>query len=243
VRLLLGMDGVLAEVVKTWMGSAHTGVGERAARVLGDLLEVDCEIVGQREVNGVSEITYPPRRRRSPGDGAVWRLLFNDGPILTSIVLHCSLTLSSLVAPSSPELAQRTNRQITISQGRLLRLLPRLAALDIRPLIARTALFTDATVPNILGFAALDMVDRQDVLMALMVVDFFETLVSVARVSDQGDSTRLKDQAVGELIKAAIAQDSSEGNEDLERALRTLPDRTVEEEAEGLRSYLRMILN
>jgi hypothetical protein len=79
------------------------------------------------------------------------------------------------------------------------------------------------------------MVDAEDVLMHLNLVDFFETLVSVTRVAENrtGDT----DAKLRELIRTAVG-----GDEQLTAALRSLPDRTVEEEAEPLREYINTLL-
>ena len=79
------------------------------------------------------------------------------------------------------------------------------------------------------------MVDRSDILMHLNLIDFFETFVSLMRVSGRSDD---KDEAVVGLVRTAI-----QGDEELETALRGLPDRTVEEEAEPLRMYITEILD
>ena len=134
-------------------------------------------------------------------------------------------------------------RSVTISQGRLLRMLPRLAALNVRALnqTAFPDLFpipeaaAQTTGHGLLQWAAFGMVDKSDVLMHLTLVDFFETFISVMRVS--GRSLE-QDDTVKSLLQAAIVDD-----EELETAIRTLPDRTVEEEAEALRKYIAEMLN
>jgi hypothetical protein len=78
------------------------------------------------------------------------------------------------------------------------------------------------------------MVDAEDVLMRLSLVDFFEALVSVVCMMAR-DAER--DGAVKKLVKAAMRQDA-----ELEAALRGLPDRTIEDEAEALRGYVSLIL-
>jgi ATP phosphoribosyltransferase regulatory subunit HisZ len=87
---------------------------------------------------------------------------------------------------------------------------------------------------SLLQFAALDMVDKSDVLMALSLIDFFEAFVSVTRVSPH---TAGKVEAIRALLREAMA-----GDDMLKAALLSLPDRTVEEEADDLRRWLREIL-
>ena len=79
------------------------------------------------------------------------------------------------------------------------------------------------------------MVDKSDFLMHLTLNDFFETLVSVMRVSTRSPDI---DIAIKALVKTAVRNDM-----ELEAALETLPDRTVEEEAEALRRYISGLLD
>ncbi|PHH92407.1 hypothetical protein CDD83_7588 [Cordyceps sp. RAO-2017] len=226
--LLSTLPEVVEELVRRWLESPDVGVGERAAKVLGDMLEVDCDVV---EANGCSASQATGSelvKRRAPGHARLWHLILQSRPNLSLIQYLCT--------PDEKE--RRSMRDVTISQGRVLRLLPRLCALNIGPL--SQTLFADIflvpaatareTGQGLLQWAALAMVDKSDVLMHLNLIDFFETLVSIIRVSD---SSPRKHVTVKNLVKAAVRAD-----QDLESALRTLPDRTVEEEAEALRRYI-----
>ncbi|KAF7551077.1 hypothetical protein G7046_g7824 [Stylonectria norvegica] len=231
--ILSTLPDVLEELITRWLESEDVGVGERAGKVLGDLLETDCDVVDQ-SANGVPEANlengFTVVKRRVPGHARLWYLLFLNRPLLTLITSLCS-----------PD-ASRNVRQTTLAQGRLLRLLPRLAALNIRA-ITRTPFpdlfpLPDAIVADagqgLLQWAALGMVDKEDVLMHLNLVDFFETLVSVMRVADHSGTN---DETMGRLVGTAAELDG-----ELKAALRGLPDRTVEEEAESLRRYIDLIL-
>jgi hypothetical protein len=79
------------------------------------------------------------------------------------------------------------------------------------------------------------MVDATDILMHLNLVDFFETLISVMRVAET--RSRETDAQGAELVRSSIREDA-----ELETALRSLANRTVEEEAEGLRAYIDELL-
>lgn len=232
--LLSTLPDVIEELVRAWLSAADTGVAEKAARVIGDLLETDCEVVGgasHPQVNGLAnEIVFPPsaqqqlvRRRRMPGHGRLWGLLFGDRQVFSLIQTLCS-----------PH-ADRTTNEITLAQGRLLRLLPRLATLNLAPLT--TTKFPDlfADEGGVLQWAALHMVDVTDILMHLNLVDFFETLISVMRVAETRSGET--DAQVAALVRSAIREDA-----ELEMALRGLANRTVEEEAEGLRAYIDELL-
>ncbi|VUC22394.1 unnamed protein product, partial [Clonostachys rosea] len=159
---------------------------------------------------------------RAPGHARIWKLVFGSRSILSLIPEYCS--------PSD----ERTTRQVTLSQGRLLRLLPRLATLNLAPLIAKSApdLFAGE---SLLYWASLKMIDYNDVLVHLNLVDFFETLVSVMRVAETRSS--IVDEEVGALIRTASKDDTV-----LRDALKVLPDRTIEEEAEPLREYITKLL-
>ena len=227
---------LVEELVRRWLDADDVGVAERAARVLGDILETDCDVVpspnpqDQPQVNGVNGVngdaTQLVRRTRPPGHGHVWALFLESRPITSLIPQLCS--------PS----ASRTTHQTSLSQGRLLRLLPRLATLKISALTTTSSpdLFpSDGPQSGLLPWAALAMVDKSDVLMHLNLVDFLETLVSVMRVAE--NRTRETDEILGQLIRTAVR-----GDEQLATALRGLPDRTVEEEAEPLRVYINGLL-
>jgi len=233
--ILSTLPELIEALVRRWLETDDVGVAERAARVLGDLLETDCDAVphtpGGATPNGVRENSTQiahRRRRREAGHNRLWPLLLESHSIASLIPQFCT--------PSE----ERTSRQTSLSQGRLLRLLPRLATLNIAALTLTTLpdLFP-ASQPGaqsgLLPWAALSMVDAEDVLMHLNLVDFFETLVSVMRVAETRTSGT--DAKLRELIRTATS-----GDEQLTAALRSLPDRTVEEEAEPLREYINTLL-
>ncbi|KAL7821595.1 hypothetical protein V8C44DRAFT_315126 [Trichoderma aethiopicum] len=245
VALLSTLPDVVDALVARWLDSPDVGVGERAAKVLGDLLETDCELVreapspasSQNNTNGFQ--VYPPaaaaNRRRIPGHGRLWRLILRERPTLERITTLCS--------PETTSPPTRPRHQTSLSQGRLLRLLTRLATLNIRA-ISQTPfpeLFpvSDAAAQalgrGLLQWAALSMVSKaDDVLMHLNLIDFFETFVSLMRVAGLDAEEK---SIVRTLVRVAAAEDGQ-----LREALRGLPDRTVEEEAEPLRAYISDIL-
>ncbi|KAL7944338.1 hypothetical protein V8C42DRAFT_86448 [Trichoderma barbatum] len=239
VALLSTLPEVVEALITRWLESPDVGVGERAAKVLGDLLETDCETIreaggSQSNINGFN--SFNAVRRRIPGHGRLWRLILLQRPVLELITTLCSP--ETTVPPTRPR------HQTSLSQGRLLRLLTRLATLDIRA-ISQTA-FPDlfplsaaaiqGAGQGILQWAALSMVSKsEDILMHLNLIDFFETFVSVMRVSH----LTAEENAIVKILVKTAAQD----DEQLKEALRGLPNRTVEEEAEPLRAYISEILN
>jgi hypothetical protein len=172
--------------------------------------------------------------------------------------------LLDLVSARHPDTAGNPH-QLSLAQGRLLRILPRLASLNFVA-VARSSLPTPPPPahltngshsittngdseqshppppPNnpprqgegLLHYAALRMVDPSDVLMHLSLVDFFEALVSLLRVTEHVPH---KVSALRALLAEATARDAA-----LRDALLSLPDRTVEEESEGLRGWLAEVM-
>lgn len=246
--ILSTLPDLVEALVTRWLDAQDVGVGERAGRVLGDLLETDCDVVaddGQAPhattggVNGTELV-----KRRVPGHGRLWNMIFGSEQLFAIIPSLCSPPAAEDVdaAEAGPS---RTARQVSLAQGRLLRLLPRLATFNM-PAITRTAFphllplpqsLARETGHGLLQWAALAMVDRSDVLMHLSLIDFFETFVSVMRITD-GAPTSSSTSVTRSLVKAATANDGQ-----LKESLIGLPDRTVEEEAEPLRIYIGQLLN
>ncbi|KAH6610161.1 hypothetical protein Trco_000181 [Trichoderma cornu-damae] len=236
--LLSTLPDVVEALVSRWLESPDVGVAERAAKVLGDLLETDCEAIRGEGVNGVgSQSNYTngteASKRRLPGHGRLWGLILLQRPLLELIKTLCS--------PEAADPPTRPRRQTSLSQGRLLRLLTRLATLDIRALSQTPSpdlfpLPATAAGQGILQWAALSMVSKsEDILMHLNLIDFFETFVSVMRVS----RLAAEEHAIVKNLVGLAARD----DEQLKGALRGLPNRTIEEEAEPLRAYINELLN
>ncbi|PTB67369.1 hypothetical protein BBK36DRAFT_1167775 [Trichoderma citrinoviride] len=242
--LLSTLPDVVDALVTRWLDSPDVGVGERAAKVLGDLLETDCEIIREppppppTTASSNNHNGNNNRRRSIPGHGRLWRLILLQRPMLERIITLCS--------PETAHPPTRPRHQTSLSQGRLLRLLTRLATLNIRA-ISQTSfpelfppLPSDVAAqalggPGLLQWAALSMVSKtDDVLMHLNLIDFFETFVSLMRVAALDAEEK---SIVRTLVRVAAAEDGQ-----LTEALRGLPNRTVEDEAEPLRAYISEIL-
>ncbi|KAK4227411.1 hypothetical protein QBC38DRAFT_477718 [Podospora fimiseda] len=217
--ILSVMPKLFKGVVERWLISPEVGVGEKGGKVLGDLLEVDSKKV-------------------------LWELVFGgqDEERIYEMIIE--------IVSGRHEATKEEEKQLSLAQGRLLRVLPRLAGLDLgrvsKPRVHGTPVrFTNgdghgnneeekAEEEGLLQFAALRMVDKGDVLMHLSLVDFFEAFVSFMRLKED------KEDKVGvtrDLLREALKDD-----EVLKEALITLPDRTVEEEAEELRRWLEIVL-
>lgn len=175
--ILSVMRVVVKMLLRTWLSSPHVEVGERAAKALGDLLSMDCD---HRTAADLDSRMHGLKisSRTPPGQGLLWRRIFQDSEIYQSIFDLCSFR-----TVGSGE-GQLDERQKSLAQARLLRILPRLATLNFSA-ISKTD-FHDiehnyGMTPGsqgILWFAATDMVNcEEDVLMHMMVIDFFSGLL------------------------------------------------------------------
>jgi len=251
VTMLSAYVPLVKALIHRWLSSPRVEVGQGANKVLGDLLDVDCPLPPPPPPPPTAPGENSPpiiSRRKAPGNGSLWKLLFQDKEIYTYILELCS--------GRHPETAHP--RQLSLAQGRLLRLLPRLAALDFRAvshshitpptpvhLTNGNQQNGDSMTPvppvrnprpgdGLLQFAALCMVQRSDQLMHLNLIDFFEALVSLLRVTEH---TPLKVEVMRSILREATA-----GDEMLKKALLSLPDRTVDEEAEDLKKWIEEIM-
>ncbi|RDA92182.1 hypothetical protein CP533_5624 [Ophiocordyceps camponoti-saundersi (nom. inval.)] len=211
---LAELPDIVAEIVHRWLESPHVSVGERAARVLLEVLRTDCGS-SVEIVNGTSNEPRPPGHHR------IWPLIFENDTNLTLIRNLCTLDHD----PS------RSTHDITISQGRLLRLLPPLAALDIRLLTKPN--FLPGTNQCLLQWAALSMIDKMDMLMHLTLIDFYVSLVT-----SMAQSPHARDATLKELVQSAAREDS-----DIKTALGTLGDRVDDDDAPDLRRYVTYLLS
>jgi hypothetical protein len=253
---------LVAAFIRRWLVAPQVEVGQKGSKVLGDLLDIDSAQPPPPPPTRPADASHTDLSiRRAPGDGKLWDLLFRNHQMYTLFL--------DLVSGHHPDmLANR--RQVSLAQGRVLRLLPRLAAIDFRAVSqsdflaptpayllnghANDAMDVDgdgngegegetrrAPPPRpprpgegLLQYAALRLVQRTDLLMHLSLVDFFEALLALMRVTEPSD---LKLQTLRAVVGEAVAED-----EVLREALLTLPDRTVEEEAEDLTRWLREVM-
>lgn len=270
--LLADMPQLFAELLRRWLLSPHAQVGAKGRRVLGDLLDTDSELpplpppppppsTGQAQAHGQDQVLADMVKRRVPGRGKLWRLLFRTREPYQLLVDICS--------GRHPGTAPADGHQLSLAQGRLLDILPRLAVLDFHAVAAsdfaagRPTHATNGGVDHdddhdepgpdqhqqrsggggqhegLLQFAALRMVDRRDALMHLNLVEFLEGFVSLMRVAP--GRSPYKVETLRALLREATAADNDDGGA-LRAALLGLPDRTVPEEADDLRLWLREVL-
>ena len=180
---------VVQAFLGTWLGSPHVEVGERAAKALGDLLSMDCDHRSSADLDsrmhGLAISSETP-----PGGGLLWRRIFQDGEIYKSLFDLCSFKTLNKGESKLDE------RQKSLAQARLLRILPRLATLNF-PAISKTD-FPDVErnygvqegEQGILWFAATNMVNKEeDVLMHMMVIDFFPEFIKAISETKPTHST------------------------------------------------------
>ena len=228
--VLAAMKEVVTSFVTTWLSAPAVEAGERGTVVLGDLLMVDSPDLPPKGLEdtpsgAVSVVS------NTPGQGFMWRRIFNDRDIYGLILSLCSN------GPHHDAKGGLSPQQLSLAQGRLLRLLPRLSAYNLSA-ISRTN-FPDLhqqcwnTYPagGLLYFATLDMIDKEDILMHLSLVDFFERLLSIQRITPPSS---FKMDTLRDLYRRLVtSQDDT-----LHSVIQSLPDRTIPEEADALRQFI-----
>jgi hypothetical protein len=226
--ILATMKNIISEFIIRWLSAPQVEVGEKGTRVLGDLLDIDCEI---RPQDGLPQNGMEVAVRKPPGQGLMWRRIFHDRDIYNLVLSLCS------AGPHHNAEEGLSALQLTLAQGRLFRILPRLAALNLGA-VTRSD-FPDLTQQyapvdgdeGLLQFAALHMIDKEDMLVHLNLIDFFESLVAIQRATP---FSTFKMDTLKKLIRAATVHDTT-----LKAAIISLPDRTIPEEADDLKKFIR----
>jgi len=115
------MKPLVRSFIEAWLSTPEVEVGEKATKALADLLEVDCDRRSSASLNtkmsGLQIASNMP-----PGQGLLWRRIFHDREIYESIFSMCSSDVEGTI--------ELDERQKSLAQARLLRILPRLAVLD-----------------------------------------------------------------------------------------------------------------
>ncbi|KAK3306366.1 uncharacterized protein B0T15DRAFT_509753 [Chaetomium strumarium] len=234
--MLCDFKPLVEAFIRCWLAAPQVEVGQKGCKVLGDLLDVDCELPPPGGSSHTALVI-----RKAPGRGSLWRLIFQDTATYGLLL--------DLISGRHPDTTGNPH-QLSLAQGRVLRILPRLASINFRAVshsnvtpptpvhLTNGHSNEDDTAPRpgegLLQYAALRMVQRSDTLMHLSLVDFFETLVSLMRVTEH---SALEMDTLRAILSEATARD-----EVLREALLTLPDRTVEEEADDLRRWLLEVM-
>jgi len=203
--ILSGMKAVVEQFMQTWLSSPSVEVGEKATKSFGDLLEIDCD---HRPTESLAsnmsglEITS----RTLLGQGLLWRRIFQDKDIYASIFSLCHHQTTG----NGP--GRLDERQKTLAQARLMRVLPRLAALDFKSVTrshfpdVESQYGLDEGAQGLLYFAAVKMVNKEDVLMHVTLIDFIAELLEAISMTD---ITRPTFAYLAKLLKAVTAADAS----------------------------------
>ena len=170
VAQLANMPAAVKALVNLWLVTPDTGIAERAAKVLEDLLKTDKE-QSRVSVHGVGENGL----RGTRGLGMMWRRIFGDKDVYGLIFSICSLR----------DLSRTGKKEKTLAQARLLGLVPKIAALDWdyvsrshHPHI-ESQHGLDPNKEGMIDFVAVHMVDyKDDVLMHISLIHFFAELIS-----------------------------------------------------------------
>lgn len=175
---------VVAAFLRTWLTSPHVEVGERAGKALADILSMDCDHSAPRALSSNMH-GLQINERRGAGQALFWRRIFQDREIYRSLFDLCSYRT---VGNGGGKLNER---QKSLAQARLLRVLPRMAVLDFSS-IAHTK-FPDIEQEygmkkgeeGLLWFAATNMVNKErDMLMHITLIDFFPELFGMMTLTE-----------------------------------------------------------
>ena len=228
--ILAAMKDIITSFLAKWLCAPQVEVGEKGAKVLGDLLDVDSDT---RPTEGLALSGVEIAVRRVPGQGFMWRRIFHDRDVYKLILSLCS---NGSHYSSADGL---TSLQLSLAQGRLLRVLPRLAALNLAALTKTNfpelhqQLENPGVDAGLLQFAALHMIDKEDVLMHMNLIDFFEALLSIQRIAP---FSQYKMDTLRAIFREATRRDDT-----LKKAILSLPERTAPDEADELRQFIHNI--
>ncbi|PQE06201.1 hypothetical protein CJF30_00005149 [Rutstroemia sp. NJR-2017a BBW] len=201
VATLSNMKVLIENLVRTWLSNPDVGVGEKATQALGALLDTDCDHRASI-TRGVRDMDIDDQK--PPGQGLLWRRLFQDQDVYEMFFALCS---SKSTAPDEDRLDEK---QKSLAQARLLRLLPRLGALDARILCHSSSPDVDRRYvspggePGLLYFAAMEMVDKEDLLMHMTLTIFFLEFLEAISTTDISGPTK---EYIASMLRRAMRAD------------------------------------
>lgn len=161
-EVLLSQDiDLVRDLIDTWLTTTSVSVAQRAFEVIVSLLETEKPKVGQ-----MADILPTLRPERL----AFWDAMFMDERVYDRLFHYCD--------PRSTQLTKRTK---SIAQSRLMSLVTKAASIDwsviSRPCIPGVE--SRYSCASLLEFAALEMVDQDDILLAANHVDFLRDLLVI----------------------------------------------------------------
>jgi hypothetical protein len=186
---LASTPGIFETLVKRWIDFSATHLSSRCDHDITELLETDCTVPIVNGNYGPSRIIAESvprqlRRQGEVGQGGLWDIFISNG-VLSYVKEKCYL------GQYANDPLHRSD--ITIAQGRLLRLLPRLASLNFHAVsdTSNPQLFplpdeqAESVGCGLLQWAALGMIDPSDEIMRRHIIHFCAELVLAMRGSTQ----------------------------------------------------------
>lgn len=162
-------QGILLALVRLWLRTPDAKIASQAEELLLDILKAD------RQPPQVFENDFSVRNSYM---GAVWRRLFGDKDVYETLYTSCTMTTISVSQPED-------SKQVSLAQGRLLSWLPKVASLKWNLLLqshhqeVESHFQSDHQHMGILRFAATCMVDKPDVLMHMLQIEFYCALLRI----------------------------------------------------------------
>ncbi len=105
------MPALFSAFLRRWLAAPQVEVGQKGGKVLGDLLDVDCELPPPPLDSSHSQTQIV--LRRSPGHGKLWQRLFREQETYSLLV--------ALVTAKHPD-TRGDAKQLSLAQGQLLRI-------------------------------------------------------------------------------------------------------------------------
>lgn len=202
-------SGLVQTFLTLWLTTENTEVAERALEAIEALLVVD-------STESTTVIASGERLGEVQGQGLLWRRIFNDADVYAILFEWTSLSTTRRDINTKKGL-----HLVTISQGRLLDFIARVASLG-------WATVTTSSLPSIeskytsgvgddqpygglLRYAASYMIDASDIIMEVLRQDFFVKLLGVVEDNNiQSVSPRLL-----EAIQQGAGVETTKGPEDV----------------------------
>ena len=167
-------QGILLALVRLWLNTPDAKIASQAEELLFKILKAD------RQPPQIFENDLSVRNSYV---GAVWRRLFGDRDVYETLYNSCTATKNTL--------SQLQNlKQVSLAQGRLLSWLPKVANLKWNLLLeshhqeVESGFQLDYPCVGILRFAATCMVDKTDILMHMLQIEFFCALLRIQSRDD-----------------------------------------------------------
>lgn len=223
-EFLSGCTMLLNEVVHTWLMSSDTRVGDLATRVIGDILEMDCAAKSTMVGDPYMRLTasdVDPGELDQDGSGKVWHAIWVEGNEYEGI--RKNIMSQIWFFADEVDGAGRTYRDASLSQGRVLEILPRLVALE--PMLMLNS--------SVFDHAATIMVKKSDELMFRNFEIFLVRLFCVMRVTARRNEE--VDRKMARVLNM-VCEDSR-----VRGMMEQVPNTLIEEEAEPMREYLHLL--